>query len=77
MDKEKWIAVQGFDLYEVSNLGNLRRKEHAHICGSSRCASPFKRKIKAKILKTPTAPTGYACAVLCYDGNKKWSLIHR
>lgn len=62
MIKEHWKAVVGYEGYEVSNLGRVRR---------------FYQNGNVKILKCKKAKTGYLYVHLCKNGKEKYCRLHR
>ena len=68
---EIWLPIEGYDFYEVSNLGRVRRLESV-VNGKS----GSKRKISGKILK-PGVNMGYLIVNLCKNGVRRNCYIHR
>lgn len=66
-----WKEVKDFPIYEVSNTGKFRVKEH--------CVKSFgyNRIIKQHILNTPTSNAGYKIAQMRYSGKSRNTTIHR
>ena len=61
--KEEWKPVDGFEDYEVSNLGNVKSLNY-HRTGVE------------KVLK-PGTYRGYLRVCLCRNGKHKWLYVHR
>ena len=62
---EHWKAIDGYEgLYEVSDIGRVKSLNYNHTG-------------KEKILKPGKNIYGYLHVVLCKDGQKKLSLVHR
>ena len=60
--REKWVKIPGFEVYEISNLGNLRRlTKHRGI----RCLTPEVTRL------------GYIRVRLCVGEKQRRVLIHR
>jgi predicted DNA-binding protein (UPF0251 family) len=65
---ETWKAVKGYEgLYEVSDLGRVRSVDRVVVHPASRRCAPFARKLKGRILRLETRPTGHLRVML---GNK-------
>ena len=56
---EEFKKIDGYDNYEISNLGNVRNTD------------------TNRILKPHNDKDGYYCVILCKDGTRKTSRIHR
>ena len=70
---EIWLPIEGYEnLYEVSNLGRVRRLESV-VNGKA----GSKRKVSGKILKPRTHRTGYLFVNLCKNGIRRNFFIHR
>lgn len=54
---EKWIKIENFSRYEVSNTGKIR-------------STNYKNSGKTKELKTSLNPTGYPCTMILKDDGK-------
>ena len=71
---EVWKAIEGFEgLYEVSNLGKV--KALARSVYSTRTGKLHQRRPEK--LLTPNKSNKYALVVLCKDGKKFPTLVHR
>ena len=69
---EIWLPIEGYEnLYEVSNLGRVRRLESVVTSKAG-----VKQKFPGKILK-PRANKGYLMVQLCKNGIIRDFLIHR
>ena len=69
---EIWLPIEGYEnLYEVSNLGRVRRLESV-----VNCKAGSKRKFPGKILK-PRVVQGYLRVNLCKNGIRRSYYIHR
>lgn len=74
LSNEIWKDINGFrDVYEVSNLGRVRSKDHfVKLRGN------HQRIQYGRVLKNNLHPKGYFCVSLVFENNKKLtSNIHR
>lgn len=63
--EEEWRDIVGYEqLYQVSNLGNVKR-----VCGFRCNKEHYIKQIKEKV--------GYLRVQLCRDGIKAKKLVHR
>lgn len=62
---ERWLAIDGYPDYEVSDAGRVRRI-------TSRTSAKA-----GTVLSTNGLRGGYPCVDLCLDGAKKTHLVHR
>lgn len=69
--KEEWKTITDWDLYEISNLGNLRGKERI----VNNHGGTYIRK--ARLLKPAKDKYGYYTFTLKQNGKKKQFKIHR
>ena len=70
---EIWLPIEGYEnLYEVSNLGRVRRLESV-VNGKA----GSKRKVPEKILKPGTHRNGYLFVTLSKNGIRRHFLLHR
>lgn len=70
---EIWLPIENYEnLYEVSNLGRVRRLE-SFVSGKA----GSKRKVSGKILKPGTRRDGYLSVTLCKNGVVRNFLLHR
>ena len=70
---EIWLPIEGYEnLYEVSNLGRVRRLESVVTNKAG-----VTRKFPGKILKPGTRQNGYLGVVLCKNGIVRSFLLHR
>ena len=70
---EIWLPIEGYEnLYEVSNLGRVRRIESV-VNGKA----GSKRKVSGKILKPMAQQNGYLIVTLHKNGIRRNFLIHR
>ena len=65
---EIWKDIEGYEGYQVSNLGRVRSVDRTRICGKN------ERRYKGRILKEHFMPNGYLEA--CFPGGKS-IYIHR
>lgn len=69
---EKWKDIKGYEnLYQVSDLGRIRRKDAYVNTGTG------KRICKGKILKQNLKRNGYLCVDLSKDGKVKTITVHK
>lgn len=61
---EQWKPVEGFENYEVSNLGRVKSLN-------------YNRTDKERILKPKKEKNGYLRVCLCRNGKHKWLSVHR
>lgn len=67
--KEQWKEIKGNrEIYEVSNLGNIRTKDREGARGN---------KIKGHILTQYDNSSGYLRCGMNIDGKQKLYLVHR
>lgn len=66
--EEIWKPIKGYENYEISNLGNCKRKECKDNLGHLR---------KEKILKKNKDIYGYNYYALCKNGKRKNFSVHR
>lgn len=71
-DFEIWKEITDFPIYEVSNTGKLRMKDHY-----VKMFRGYKRLVKNHIIKTQLNNAGYEIAHLHYNGKKRNTTIHR
>lgn len=70
---EIWLPIEGYEnLYEVSNLGRVRRLESVVTNKNG-----VKLKVPGKLLKPGTNTCGYLLVNLCKNGIRRNFLIHR
>ena len=70
---EIWLPIEGYEnLYEVSNLGRVRRLESV-VTGKNGVT----RKVSGKILKPRTQQNGYLTVELYKNGIRRHFLLHR
>lgn len=71
--EEMWKDVVGYEgIYEVSSIGNVRKKEtFAKVCGNGY------RKVKSHNCKTYKFPNGYIGVKLYINHSVKNKLVHR
>lgn len=73
LNKEVWVGIKGYEnMYQISNLGRVKSLERWVNHGLSE-----KQFVENKILKPRLYNNGYFFIVLCRDGKKKNSSIHR
>ena len=66
--KEQWKPIEGYENYQVSNLGEVKSLEKLDSRG---------RHLKEKLLKPQKNSKGYLFVYLCKNGVGKPFLIHR
>ena len=70
---EIWLPIEGYEnLYEVSNLGRVRRLESV-VNGKN----GSKRKVSGNILKPRAQQNGYLMVNLCKNGIRRSYYMHR
>ena len=69
---EIWVTVLGFDDYEVSNLGNVRRKERRRIRKDGKIGL-----FKSKKMFPSDNGRGYIQVTLTRDKQRYCKLVHR
>ena len=70
---EIWLPIENYEnLYEVSNLGRVRRLE-SFVNGKA----GSKRKVSGKILKPMAQQNGYLFVTLCKNGIGRSFTLHR
>lgn len=62
--EEIWKDIEGYEKYQVSNLGNVRSLDYMHTG-------------KVQLLRLRKRKRGYLCITLCKDGKLKNYLVHR
>lgn len=67
-DEEIWMDIEGYEGYQVSNLGRARSLDRIDSLG---------RLWKGKIRKPFSDKDGYQLVQLCKDGKRKAFLVHR
>lgn len=71
-DKELWKDIEGYKgLYQVSNLGRIKRLEHENKFGNR------KRMLKEKIMKLNENKHGYRGVNFSINGKVKAQSVHR
>ena len=69
---EIWLPIEGYEnLYEVSNLGRVRRLESV-VTGKNGVT----RKVSGKLLKPRTQHNGYLKVELYKNSIRRYFLIH-
>ena len=69
---EIWRPIEGYEFYEVSNLGRVRRLE-----SFVNCKNGVKQKFPGKILKPRVNNCGYLMVRLCKNGICRSYYLHR
>lgn len=70
---EIWKDILGYeDHYQVSNLGNIRTKEHCVPCKGGKI-----RVIKSRLREPQTNPKGYLIVVLSKENKLKTFTVHQ
>ena len=70
---EIWKDILGYeDHYQVSNLGNVRTKEHCVPCKGGKT-----RVIKSRLREPQTNPKGYLIVVLSKENKLKTFTVHQ
>ena len=72
---ERWKTIEGFEAYEVSDLGKVRRKLPGTLGGHKR-SSHGSAKV-GYILRPSVDTHGYLHICLCSDGKKHSKRIHQ
>ena len=73
--REIYKDIIGYEnIYQISNLGNVKVLERSWRCGNN--YNVIKHH-KEYILKTKITSKGYAAVKLCKDGKRSWPLVHR
>lgn len=76
--REIWKDIKEYEgLYQVSNLGRVKRLEKEEIFYSNRHKNIVKRICKEKILKCSASKNNYLCICLYDNGRNKYTSIHR
>ena len=71
-DKEQWKPIQGYEEYEVSNHGRIKRLAYyKNVCNGGKQFQP------ERILDPQTRKGGYKAISLSKDGKVKSFLVHR
>jgi len=74
---EQWKPIKSYeDLYEISSLGRVRRKESV-VCMPTKYGTTTVRHVKASFLSQKKKKNGYMSVQLCKDGQAKDILVHR
>lgn len=75
MNAEVWEPVRGYEgVYEVSNLGRVRRLAKTVACG---LGGKYLRTLPATILRPQMTRNGYLKVNLCAGGVSENRLVHR
>jgi len=69
---EFWKTIEGYENYQVSNLGRVKSLERYAKSGNSTYI-----KVKERILRSGTNPDGYYIVVLCNNGKTKTKKVHQ
>ena len=72
---EKWKAVEGFEAYEVSDLGRIRRRLPGAPCGHHG-SGPGRAKV-GQMLKPSPDTKGYLQVGLLKEGKRTTRKVHR
>jgi hypothetical protein len=72
---EQWKQIEGFELYEVSNLGRVRKL--GFDIAVVRKGKPFTRKYKGGVLSTTKNNCGYEIVTLNKDNKIYCCTVHR
>jgi hypothetical protein len=72
---EEWRDIQGFENYQVSNMGNVRSKER--VVTQKGHKNNYKRIMKSCLLKPRKQNSGYLIVWLSVNGKSKPYTIHR
>ena len=68
-----WVPIRGYeDLYELNEIGEVRRKTKLIVCKDGR-----RKTIKSRLLKVSIGNHGYKCVTLSMSDKKKSFLVHR
>lgn len=69
---EIWKEIEGYEgLYEVSNMGRVRSLDRSVIHRGKQMV------LKGRVLKPGTNKEGYHFVILCKEGKKKLTRVHR
>ena len=72
-DKEEWRPIIGLEeVYEVSNLGNIRGLDR-YVESMSRWGTPYQKFCKGQLIKPVKMPNGYLHVAL---GGKRKTYVH-
>lgn len=71
-ENEIWKEIKDFPIYEISNTGNLRMKDHYVKMFRNQS-----RMIKQHIININISNAGYAIVQLRYNGKSRNTTIHR
>lgn len=71
---EVWRNIEGYDSYQVSNLGRVRSLDRVV---DTNILNVSKRIHRGKILKLSLQDNGYVSVLLCKDGKSKKFWVHR
>lgn len=73
--KERWKPIQGWSVYEVSNLGRVRSVDRtiSMVCRGMVC----EKFVTGRILKTRPVGAGYQYVNLSQDGDRGSFYVHR
>ena len=69
--KEFWLTVEGFEDYEVSNMGKVRSKERVIIVKGA------ERLLISRELSQNTCSRGFRNVTISVDGNRVSRRVHR
>ncbi len=72
---EIWKPVEGFDHYEISNLGRVKSKQRKIL--KFRGLTQHLKTVNERIMKPALTSNGYLFLVLMKDGIKKSIWIHK
>lgn len=76
--EEIWKAVRGFEgLYEVSNLGRVKRAPYSIVGRTKGAMRTYPRYFKGGILKGTVCRNGYNRVTLSKDGTNIYKYVHR
>ena len=75
--KETWKSVTGYDgLYEVSNLGRIKRLERRRWVQCS-CRRPYYALFPEKLMKPNNTKNNYVVQLVDENHNKKYPRVSR
>ena len=75
MSREIWKNVQGFEGYQVSNLGKVRSLDRVLV--TERNGQEIRMRFSGKVLKKHINNDGYNCVHLSMMGQSHYFLVHR
>ena len=71
MRREKWVALENYDGYEISNQGRVRSVSR------TRLVNGVKRHYVSRILRTNVCSRGFVNVTMCIYGKRVTKRLHR